>query len=434
VPPSQEFSELSSPGEYRSKGTTTPWDSSKELTPIPGAMVLMRDRYDGLGYVIEAEIPLASMPELSKVQSISYFHAAPYGKGDDGQRYTNERSDLMVPLKLNAAVWRKNTTGVVTRTPWKADSYTGTDPTQMNPSGWGIVTEPPSVSLNVTKADQPEMPLAYVATNMTRFGFGGGPTVRVDNALYGGGWYDVSGKLTFLTTSPRQGFSLDAPAGGQSAVNGNVRTAKLDMTAVGLPNLTSLTRRTTDNMTPLTVTLKVSFPAGSSGKLHILWGSYTDNSTGSGALSVTDTATGQTIDSTKYPDLAYSVDFNKDFFACESIFTIGGTRTVAITIKDTTSSSRACLQGIWIEPIVQPAFTMPASLTLAAFPGTTLAEISKVEFYQGETKIGEAAAAPYTFNWKPAKAGTFALSARVTDKLGAAAISETETITINAAR
>lgn len=434
VPPSKELSETTTSGDYRTPGTTTPWDSSKALAAIPGAMVEIRDRYDGRGYVIEAEIPMASMPELTKIQSVSYYHAAPYGQGDDGRRYTQDRSDLVIPLKLNAACWRRDIAGTVTRTPWKKDDFTGTDPRQMDPSNWGVITEPPGIALSLAKAEQPEIPLSYVATDTKLFSFSGGPTVRVENCLFGGGYFDVTGKLTFMTTAPRQGFSLEVPAGGETAAGGNWRTAKLDMTAVGIPpSLTSLVRRTLSADQPIIATLKVSFPAGLGGKLHILWGSYTDNSPASGALSVTDTATGQTIDAAKYPELSFATGFNREFFTCDSVFTIGGTRTLTITLKDTTTSSRACLQGIWIEPIVQPAFTMPVSLLLAAFPGTTLADISKVEFYQEDVKIGEATVAPYVYTWKPAKAGNYTLRAQVTDKLGATATSEPQLITVNAA-
>lgn len=434
VPPSAELSEIDSTGGYRSKGTTAPWDSSQALVPVPGAMVVIRDRYDGRGYVIEAEIPLAALPELSKVTPVSYWHAAPHGEGDGGKGYAKDRSDLLVPLKLNVASWRRSAAGVVTRTPWKADGYTGADPTMMNPSSWGVITEPPSVALTVAKAGQPEIPLTYVATNITRFGFSGGPTVRVDSILFGGGWYDLSGKLTFRTTAPRLGFALNVPDGGQTAANGNWRTAKLDMSNVGLSNMTSLVRRTDNDKTPIATTLQLAFPAGHGGKLHILWGTYTDNSGGGGALSITDAATGQTIDAATHPELSFTVGFNQEFAACETVLTVGGTHTLNITLKDTGASARACLQGIWIEPLVQSAFPMPAALTLSAYPGATVGAIKRVEFYQGTTKLGETTRAPYVFTWQPTAAGSYTLHARVIDVLGATATSIPQTVTINPAR
>lgn len=49
--------------------------------------------------------------------------------------------------------------------------------------------------------------------------------------------------------------------------------------------------------------------------------------------------------------------------------------------------------------------------------------ISKVEFFANDTKLGESSAAPYNFNWTNAPVGSYTLTARATDNVGASATS-----------
>jgi lysophospholipase L1-like esterase len=78
--------------------------------------------------------------------------------------------------------------------------------------------------------------------------------------------------------------------------------------------------------------------------------------------------------------------------------------------------------------IPQVQFTAPADG--AVFPlGATIAmqasasdpdgTVARVEFYDGTTKLGEDATAPYTYNWVNPPAGTHELTARAVDNLGA---------------
>jgi len=73
----------------------------------------------------------------------------------------------------------------------------------------------------------------------------------------------------------------------------------------------------------------------------------------------------------------------------------------------------------------------PAAITITASAGPE-GQIAKVEFYQGTAKLGECAAAPFTCTWKDAPAGSYALSARVTDKAGASAASAEVAVKVKA--
>ena len=57
--------------------------------------------------------------------------------------------------------------------------------------------------------------------------------------------------------------------------------------------------------------------------------------------------------------------------------------------------------------------------------------IDKVEFYAGDTKIGEDVDAPFECSWSAAAAGTYQLTAKATDNLGAFTVSSPVSIIIN---
>ena len=86
--------------------------------------------------------------------------------------------------------------------------------------------------------------------------------------------------------------------------------------------------------------------------------------------------------------------------------------------------------------LTQPAngssFAAPASVTLAATASDPDGTVAKVEFFNGATKLGEATTAPYTLTWSAVPAGSYTLTARATDYLGATATSAPPTITVTA--
>jgi len=426
VPASTELSVLSASRTYRDGGTKAPLDLSDGLKPVPGAIIRVHERFDRQGYTIEAELPIALMPELSRQQSVPYF----YG-GSDGSAVTARatRSDLL-SVRMNAAIWRGGT--LPQRLAWQADGFTGTDPKKMNPSAWGVAGDPLPVLLSVASTQAQPPALRYETTTATSFSFGTGPIVKVDSAIFGGGWFNENG-LQFLTTAPREGFSIQAGDGAGEAIQGNYRTAKLDMSAIGISNLDSRSQRSFGLGKPTTATVKVGFPAGHSGKLHILWGGYTDNSAGGAEVKIVDVATGEILDAAKQPGLSFKTGINSSFEAHETIVSVSGATTLNVEVVDNQNDQRAYLQGIWIEPNVQTSFATGATVSLCAFTGSNVAPVRSVEFYAGDQKIGEAKAAPFVVQWKPAKAGSYRITARVADELGSTGTSEVTTIKISPA-
>lgn len=76
--------------------------------------------------------------------------------------------------------------------------------------------------------------------------------------------------------------------------------------------------------------------------------------------------------------------------------------------------------------------SVPATVTLTATAADPDGSVSKVEFYNGSVKIGEAVSLPYSFVWNNVPAGQYRLVARAIDNLGAAGDSASVNLAIGA--
>ncbi|WP_127127736.1 DUF7594 domain-containing protein [Pseudoflavitalea rhizosphaerae] len=83
-------------------------------------------------------------------------------------------------------------------------------------------------------------------------------------------------------------------------------------------------------------------------------------------------------------------------------------------------------------PANNAAFTAPASVGITAVAADSDGSISKVEFFNGATKLGEALSSPYTFNWSNVAAGNYVLTARATDNGNASTTSAAVNISVTA--
>ena len=84
-------------------------------------------------------------------------------------------------------------------------------------------------------------------------------------------------------------------------------------------------------------------------------------------------------------------------------------------------------------PANKSVSTAPGTFALAANAADSDGSIAKVEFYNGAALLGTATAAPYTYTWSNVPAGTYSLTAKATDNLGATATSAAVSVTSNAA-
>ena len=84
-------------------------------------------------------------------------------------------------------------------------------------------------------------------------------------------------------------------------------------------------------------------------------------------------------------------------------------------------------------PTVGVTYGKPASITIAATASDADGgSVSKVEFFNGPTKLGEDVSAPYSFAWVTPPAGTYTLTAKATDNSGATTTSAPVAITVGA--
>jgi Galactose oxidase-like, Early set domain/Bacterial Ig domain len=93
------------------------------------------------------------------------------------------------------------------------------------------------------------------------------------------------------------------------------------------------------------------------------------------------------------------------------------------------------VQGAPLVTLTQPTdgatFSAPATVNLAATASDPDGTVTKVEFFNGAAKLGEDTSAPYSFSWSGVAAGSYTLTARATDNLGATTTSAASTITVS---
>lgn len=83
-------------------------------------------------------------------------------------------------------------------------------------------------------------------------------------------------------------------------------------------------------------------------------------------------------------------------------------------------------------PAAGATFVAPAAIGLSADAVDSDGTIAKVEFFQGSTLIGTATSAPYTLSWTNVPAGSYNLTAKASDNVGAVTVSAPLSVTVNA--
>ena len=81
-------------------------------------------------------------------------------------------------------------------------------------------------------------------------------------------------------------------------------------------------------------------------------------------------------------------------------------------------------------PTNNQTFGAPATITITADPKDADGNITKVEFYSGVTKLGEASSSPYSFSWNNVAIGSYALRAVATDNSSATSTSAVVNVSV----
>ena len=136
-----------------------------------------------------------------------------------------------------------------------------------------------------------------------------------------------------------------------------------------------------------------------------------------GATSLTATAPANANVAPPGPYMLFLVDTNgvPSVAHMVSIQTDGSPPTVTLT-----------------QPANGATFAAPATVSVAATASDD-GTVTRVEFFNGAAKLGEDTTAPYSFTWGGVTAGTYTITARATDDLGASTTSAPSTITVTAA-
>ncbi|MDG5816751.1 cellulase family glycosylhydrolase [Chitinispirillales bacterium ANBcel5] len=93
---------------------------------------------------------------------------------------------------------------------------------------------------------------------------------------------------------------------------------------------------------------------------------------------------------------------------------IAETSVEASIFSDDEDTDRPPIVSV-ISPDNNSTFTPPATIILTATANAFNADISRVEFFRGDTKLGEATSAPYSYEWSEVDTGTHLITARATD-------------------
>src|SRR5260221_2646372 len=83
-----------------------------------------------------------------------------------------------------------------------------------------------------------------------------------------------------------------------------------------------------------------------------------------------------------------------------------------------------------LSPANNASYPAGSSIVIAVNASDPDGTITKVEFFEGTTKLGEDLTSPYSFAWASVPAGSYSLTAKATDNLGAATTSDTITVSV----
>ncbi|MFN3404158.1 MAG: fibronectin type III domain-containing protein [Cytophagaceae bacterium] len=188
-------------------------------------------------------------------------------------------------------------------------------------------------------------------------------------------------------------FSFTCGAGTVNlTANSSAAYANLDILA-WITNASGATVATANPTNSLSATISVNVPAGTY-YLHI-------DGTGNG-----DPLT------TGYSD-----------YSSLGLYTISGTIPTATVVNQPPVVNIS-------SPANNASFTAPANISFTSTASDPDGTVTRVEYFNGSSKIGEATGSPYTFTWSNVAAGTYSITARATDNSNATTTSSAITINV----
>ena len=172
VPADAGMRKLDNNGSYEGDLYKDAIDFKNGLVEIPGADIAVVMRPDKQGYSLEAEIPLAILPELCSKTTVTFMR-------NENKSHSDIRWDFNAnkPLKFNAAVYLGSETAPAQRYAWKEDYQTTLEPTDMNIAGWGMANDAITISwtsalgatdYHIYRGNQPDPASAKLLSNTSK--------------------------------------------------------------------------------------------------------------------------------------------------------------------------------------------------------------------------------------------------------------------------
>ena len=274
----------------------------------------------------------------------------------------------------------------------------------------------------------------------------------------------VDAPPTVSITSPANGATFTAPANITVTANASdsdgtvsrvdfyqgttlIGTATTSPYALSWNNVAAggytLTAKATDNLGASTTSAPISITVGSPPTVSVTspanGASFTapanvtitaNASSSSGSINRVEFYQGTTLIGTSTAS-PYTVTWNN--------VTAGSYSLKARAIDNSSASTDSTPVNISVDapptvsitsPTNGASFNAPASITISANASDSDGTVSRVDFYQGTTLIGTATTAPFSTNWNNVTAGSYSLTAKATDNLGAQTTSTAVNITV----
>ena len=246
-------------------------------------------------------------------------------------------------------------------------------------------------------------------------------------------FYNGSTRVVTVTSSPYT-FALGSVAAGSYTFTARAYDS-LGVSATSSPVTVTVTAAaTTTNKAPtvsltspangtsftspasITVTAAASDSDGTVSKVEFYNGT---------ALLTTLTSSPYTVTFTGVPVGSYTV-------TARAYDNSGASTTSApVTVSVVTTTNKAPTVSL-TTPANGASYTAPASIVLNATASDSDGSISKVEFYNGSTKLGTSTTRPYTYTWSGVAVGSYSVKAIAYDNLGASTTSAPATVTVAA--
>jgi len=120
--------------------------------------------------------------------------------------------------------------------------------------------------------------------------------------------------------------------------------------------------------------------------------------------------------------------------ASNPLQTTSGGQVASMTARNVTNNVAAINNQPPVVSISSPtkstAYIAPATITIDAIAFDPDGTVTKVEFYNDNTRLGESTTIPYSFTWKEVPAGTYSITAAATDNKGLRTVSAVVTVVV----